>query len=100
MLSKAEACCPAEAESTVYGIITSIGLVLWMAGTQLGLFYNLRYTGMSRLQKLRDHVLVLLVTPFAGVIDTAGPLVAVLKWLAGIREVAWKPTPKLAVPSR
>lgn len=84
-------------ELTVYGIITSIGLVLWMAGTQLGLFYNLRYTGMSCLQKLRDHVLVLIVTPFAGVIDTAGPLVAVLKWLAGIREVAWKPTPKLAV---
>ncbi|MBA9081993.1 hypothetical protein FHR79_002127 [Micrococcus aloeverae] len=55
---------------------------------------------MTRLQKLRDHVLVLLVTPFAGVIDTAGPLVAVLKWLAGIREVAWKPTPKLVVPSR
>lgn len=84
-------------ELTVYGIITSIGLVLWIAGTQLGLFYNLRYTGMTRLQKLRDHVLVLIVTPFAGVIDTAGPLVAVLKWLAGIREVAWKPTPKLAV---
>lgn len=83
-------------ELTVYGIITSIGLVLWMAGTQLGLFYNLRYTGMTRLQKLRDHVLVLIVTPFAGVIDTAGPLVAVLKWLEGIREVAWKPTPKLA----
>ena len=79
-------------ELTVYGIITTIGLVLWMAGTQLGLFYNLRYTGMSRLQKLRDHALVLVVTPFVGVIDTAGPLVAVLKWLAGIREVAWKPT--------
>lgn len=29
-------------ELTVYGIITAIGLVLWMAGTQLGLFYNLR----------------------------------------------------------
>lgn len=51
---------------------------------------------MTRLQKLRDRVLVFLVTPFAGVIDTAGPLVAVLKWLAGICEVTWKPTPKLA----
>lgn len=71
-----------------------------MAGTQLGLFYNLRYTGINRLQKLRDHVLVLIVTPFTGVIDTAGPLVAVLKWLAGIREVAWKSIPKLAVPRR
>ena len=86
-------------ELTVYGIITAIGLVLWMAGTQLGLFYNLRYTGMTRVQKVRDHLLVAFVTPFAGVIDTAGPLVAVLKWLAGVREVAWKPTPKLVVPS-
>lgn len=33
-----------EPELTVYGIMTSIGLVLWMAGTQLGQFYNLRYT--------------------------------------------------------
>ena len=54
---------------------------------------------MIRLQKLRDHVVVLLVAPFAGVIDTASPLVAVLKWLAGIRD-AWNTTQKLAVPSR
>ena len=84
-------------ELTVYGIITTIGRVLGMAGTQLDLFYNLCCTGMTRLQKLRDHVLVLLVTPFAAVIDTAGPVVAVLRWLDDIREVAWKPTPKLAV---
>ncbi len=83
-------------ELTVYGIVTGLGLALWVAGTQLGLYYNLRYTGMTALQKLRDHLLVLMVTPFAGAVDTAGPLVAVVKWAAGIREVAWMPTPKLA----
>lgn len=82
-------------EPTVYGIVTGFGLLLWLGGTQLGLFHNLRYAGMTRPQRLRDHLLVLLVTPIAGIVDTAGPLVAVLKWTIGVREVAWKPTPKL-----
>ncbi|MCB8798976.1 hypothetical protein LJD40_25995, partial [Escherichia coli] len=68
----------------------------WMAGTQLGLFYNLRYAGLTGRQKFRDHVLVLLATPFAGIVDTLGPLMAVAKWVTGTREVAWQPTPKLA----
>lgn len=82
---------------TVYSFVSIGGFVLWLTGTQLGLFYNLRYAGLSAGQKARDHLLVLLVTPFAGLLDTLGPLVAVAKWAAGIREVAWKPTPKLAV---
>ncbi|RMI08770.1 glycosyltransferase family 2 protein [Cellulomonas triticagri] len=86
----------AAPELSVYGALTTAGLLLWLGSNQLGLFYNLRYSGLTRLQKARDHVLVLLATPFAGVVDTAGPLVAVLKWTAGIREVAWKPTPKRA----
>lgn len=90
---------PAPALS-VYGVVTTVGLVLWLGSNQLGLFYNLRYSGLTRAQKVRDHVLVLLATPFAGVVDTAGPLVAVLKWTAGIREVAWKPTPKRAPDAR
>jgi hypothetical protein len=85
---------------TVYGVVTTTGLLLWLGSNQLGLFYNLRYSGLSRVQKVRDHVLVLLATPFAGVVDTAGPLVAVLKWAAGIREIAWKPTPKRAPVAR
>ncbi len=82
-------------ELTVYSIVTLVGLLLWLAGTQLGLYYNLRYAKLSRDQKLRDHLFVLVVTPIAGVIDTMGPLIAVLKWSIGIREVSWKPTPKL-----
>lgn len=90
----------AAPELSVYGVVTGAGLLMWLGSNQLGLFYNLRYSGLTRAQKVRDHVLVLLATPFAGVVDTAGPLVAVLKWAAGIREVAWKPTPKAAPASR
>ena len=90
----------AAPELSVYGVVTGAGLLMWLGSNQLGLFYNLRHSGLSRAQKARDHVLVLLATPFAGVVDTAGPLVAVLKWAAGIREVAWKPTPKAAPASR
>lgn len=81
---------------SVYGIVAACGLVLWLAGTQLGLFYNLRYSGATGWQRIRDHLLVLVVTPVAGLVDTAGPLVAGLKWLAGHRRLEWIPTPKLA----
>lgn len=81
---------------TVYGVIAACGLTLWLAGTQLGLFYNLRYAEATRLQRVRDHVLVLVITPLAGLVDTAGPLVAGIKWLTGRRALAWTPTPKLA----
>ncbi|UIN30118.1 glycosyltransferase family 2 protein [Microbacterium binotii] len=86
----------APPELTVYGIVSVVGLALWLGGTQLGLFYNLRSTGKSAIKKAREHILVLLVTPLAGIVDTAGPLVAVAIWSVGIRAVAWKPTPKLA----
>lgn len=83
-------------EITAYSFVSVAGFLLWMAGTQLGLFYNLRYAGLTGRQKFRDHVLVLLATPFAGIVDTLGPLMAVAKWVTGTREVAWQPTPKLA----
>lgn len=85
---------------SVYGIVAACGLTLWLAGTQLGLFYNLRYSGATRWQRIRDHAVVLLVTPVAGLIDTAGPLVAGVKWITGHRSLAWTPTPKLAPAPR
>lgn len=71
------------------------GLVMWLGSTQLGLAQNLRYTDLSRFEKILEHVKVLLVTPIAGLYDTAGPAAAVYKWLRGTRGIAWKPTPKL-----
>ena len=87
-------------EWTVDGVLTVCGIGLWLGATQLGLGYNLRHSGLGVRQRVRDHLLVLLVTPIAGLVDTAGPLVAVLKWIAGIREVTWRPTPKSAPVTR
>lgn len=77
-------------------VILFMGLVFWLGGTQLGLYYNLRYTSFSTFRKIREHLTVLVVAPFAGIIDTMGPLSAVFKWYTGQRKVGWTPTPKLA----
>lgn len=71
------------------------GLVMWLGATQIGLTQNLRYTDLSKTEKIVEHIRVLLYTPLAGLYDTAGPFVAVFKWLTGTRGIAWKPTPKL-----
>jgi egghead protein (zeste-white 4 protein) len=71
------------------------GLVMWLGGTQLGLWQNLRYTGMTRPQKLVEHIKILAMTPFTGIYDTSGPMLALWKWTTGQRKVNWLPTPKL-----
>lgn len=71
------------------------GLFMWLGATQLGLWQNLRYTNMRLHERIIEHIKVLFMTPFAGLYDTAGPFVAVCKWVTGTRGIAWKPTPKL-----
>lgn len=70
------------------------GLLMWLGGTQLGLAQNLRATRLRKSQKLREHLNVLVRTPFAGLYDTYGPAKALLKWTFGVRGVVWVPTPK------
>lgn len=70
------------------------GLILWLGSNQLGLWQNLRYTEYSRGAKLIEHSKVLITTPFSGLFDTTGPLMAVLKWSVGIRGIKWVPTAK------
>lgn len=71
------------------------GLVMWLGATQIGLAQNLSYAGLTWYERVWEHIQVLAMTPFAGLYDTAGPFVAVCKWLSGTRGIAWKPTPKL-----
>lgn len=70
------------------------GLALWLGGNQVGLWQNLRYTDMSLQEKILEHLRVLVMTPVAGVYDTAGPFVAAAKWTFGVRGIKWIPTPK------
>lgn len=71
------------------------GLLMWLGGTQLGLAQNIKYATKSNRKKLKEHLMVLLLTPFAGLHDTFGPMMAVLKWASGKRGIKWNPTPKL-----
>jgi hypothetical protein len=71
------------------------GLLMWLGATQIGLAQNLSYTDLPWYARILEHVKVLCVTPIAGLYDTAGPFVAVCKWVSGTRGIAWKPTPKL-----
>ncbi|MBS4040392.1 MAG: hypothetical protein KGZ81_07295 [Flavobacteriales bacterium] len=70
------------------------GLAMWLGANQIGLWQNLRYTKKNVPQKLLEHAKVLVMTPFSGLFDTAGPAVASIKWLFGVRGMAWIPTPK------
>jgi hypothetical protein len=76
-------------------LLTIPGLLLWLGSNQLGLWQNLRYTNKTVLGKCIEHIRVLILTPFSGLYDTAGPAVALFKWTLGKRGMAWTPTPKL-----
>lgn len=70
------------------------GLVLWLGSNQIGLWQNLRYTQKNLPQKILEHGKVLVTTPFSGIFDTAGPAMAGIKWMIGVRGMKWIPTPK------
>lgn len=72
------------------------GFTMWVGATQLGLSQNLRYVEFTKWQKFEEHIRVLILTPVAGLFDTAGPMMAVIKWTLGRRSVNWIPTPKIS----
>ena len=70
----------------------------WVASYQIGLARNLRYQQLSRLNRLRQHLTILLLTPISGLFETAGPFIALTRWLIGARQAKWTPTPKTSEP--
>lgn len=76
-------------------IVLVPGLFLWLGSTQLGLYYNLRYSNLNKAEKIIEHIKILLITPFSGTVETYGAFCAYLKWISGRRETVWIPTPKL-----
>lgn len=81
--------------SNTVSLLSISGLTLWLGGIQFGLYFNLRYSRLSRIRKTIEHIKILLVTPVAGVIETYGAVKAVTKWTSGRRKVVWEPTPKI-----
>ncbi len=66
----------------------------WVVSYQIGLARNLRYQQLSRFNRLRQHLTILLLTPISGLFETAGPFIALMRWLIGARQARWTPTPK------
>ncbi len=76
-------------------VIIAAGLG-WLASYQIGMARNLRYRQVTRRERLGHHLLMLVLTPVTGLCETAGPFLAVIRWLGGSRQASWTPTPKLA----
>lgn len=70
------------------------GTLMWIMSLQLGLYYNLRYSTLSKKNKAIEHIKILLVTPIAGFVETFGAFKSLIRWSFGRRNLSWIITPK------
>ncbi|MCE7736873.1 MAG: hypothetical protein GPJ54_18460 [Candidatus Heimdallarchaeota archaeon] len=75
--------------------LSLIGAVLWLLSIQIGLYHNIKSSNISRIHKIREHIVILLITPFATLIDTGIAFFTILKWSLGYNKAVWELTPKL-----
>ena len=74
-------------------IASAIG---WVMSYQIGILRNLRYQKVDWKARVKQGVVMFLITPIAGLCETVGPFIALLRWLFGARRVSWTPTPKIS----
>ncbi len=93
---------PAET-STNWGSLVGLWRVLiiasavgWIASYQIGIMRNLRYQTVDWKERVRQGAVMLVITPIAGLCETVGPFLALLRWMFGARRVSWTPTPKVS----
>jgi egghead protein (zeste-white 4 protein) len=67
----------------------------WIISYQIGIARNLRYLAVTRGERFKHAAAMLVMTPVAGLCETVGPFIALLRWLFGARKASWTPTPKL-----
>jgi beta-1,4-mannosyltransferase len=78
----------------IWAVFLVPGLALWLGGNQIGLARTLEHKDLTVGQKLAEHLKILIVSPFAGSLETAAAFYATVKWFLGIRKVRWVPTKK------
>ena len=81
---------------SIWTVLMAISGVAWLLSYQVGLARNLQYQRLSLPRRLQQHLVVLLLTPVAGLAETIGPFTAGLKWILGLRRVSWTPTLKVS----
>lgn len=93
---------PAETQTqwaSLFGLwrgLIIFSALCWVMSYQIGIARNLRYQVTTRRQRIVHSVAILIMTPIAGLCETVGPFVALLRWLFGARRASWTPTPKLS----
>jgi hypothetical protein len=78
----------------VWRLAITVAGVGWLFSYQIGLARNLRYQKIGPLNRLHQHLTLLILTPVTGMFETAGPFIALTRWMVGHRQARWTPTPK------
>lgn len=73
-----------------------IAALAWICSYQIGLARNLRFQNPSLWKRVQQSLIVLALTPIAGLVETIGPFTALIESSFGISKASWVPTPKLA----
>jgi hypothetical protein len=71
------------------------GYAIWTMAYQYGVYMNLKYSTISWWKKLREHLLVFVIAPALGILETRGAFTAFWSWQLGAKKkLIWNPTQK------
>jgi hypothetical protein len=74
----------------------TIFFVMWIGAYQYGAYMNLRHSDLSFGERVLEHILIFILSPIAGIIETWSSFKALVRWyIFRKREQEWTPTPKL-----
>lgn len=78
-----------------FNLLSGLFLFFWIGAYQYGVYMNLKFTNYSIWYKFKEHILIGLLSPIAGLYETFPALHAVFDWyILRKRSVTWKPTKK------
>ncbi|MCY3413038.1 MAG: glycosyltransferase family 2 protein [Candidatus Heimdallarchaeota archaeon] len=79
---------------SILSILGFFGLLLWLFSVQIGLYYNLKSQEISILERIREHIKIMIISPLAAIIDTGIVFLTIVRWYFGSHATSWKVTPK------
>ena len=78
-----------------FSIISTLTLFMWLGAYQYGVYMNLKHGDFSLLYKIKEHIIISILSPFIGLAETYPAFRALIDWwIFQKRKVEWKPTIK------
>ena len=76
-------------------VMSTLMLAMWLGAYQYGVYMNLKHGDFSLLYKIREHLVIGILSPFIGLTETYPAFRALVDWwIFQKRTVEWKPTIK------